>query len=181
MTTSIERVRADVQRAFDQALAKADDGGKCTFWQFEKELWTLLLALGRSLVRLFLLRTAQRPRAVEYAVGDARYVLSKERETDLGTRFGKVRFARPTGRKVGDSRAACDLPVDRELGLCTASASTRDRHRAALRAVGVRVGAAHATLRLMPIRARCSGCGAIGAKASFMSEGAAPRPNGGSW
>lgn len=119
MATSIDRARADVQAAFAKLLARADEGGKCPFGEFETQTWTLLLALGRSLVVLFLLRAAQRPRAAEYAVGDARYMLGPEREAALGTRFGKVVFARPVGRRIGQPRAACDLPVDRELGLCS--------------------------------------------------------------
>jgi hypothetical protein len=46
-------------------------------------------------------------------------LLVGDRKSELGTRFGKVSFRRPTGRKVGDVRAASDLPVDRELGLCS--------------------------------------------------------------
>ncbi len=119
MATSIKQARRDVHRAFEHALALSEDDKRRAFGEFELELWTRLLTLGRALVSLFLLRAAQRPRAVEYAVGEKRYMLAGERTSDLGTRFGKVSFRRPTGRMIGDPRAACDLPVDRELGLCS--------------------------------------------------------------
>jgi hypothetical protein len=41
------------------------------------------------------------------------------RTTELGTLFGKVPFARPIARPMGKPRGKCDLPVDRELGLCS--------------------------------------------------------------
>jgi hypothetical protein len=119
MAKSIERAKHDVQRAFDDALARAETGKIGTFYELEKDLWTLLLALGRSLVALFLLRAAQRPRDAAYGLGEERYVITADRTTALGTRFGKVQFTRSIARKVGDPHAACDLPVDRELNLCT--------------------------------------------------------------
>jgi hypothetical protein len=119
MANSIERARRNVQHAFEGALAWADSDDQRSFMDFEVRLWTLLLALGRSLVVLFLVRTAHRPRAGEYVLGEQRYVLGSDHSSDIGTRFGKVPFTRPTGSKVGDLRAAKDLPVDRELGLCS--------------------------------------------------------------
>lgn len=121
MATSIDRVRRDVQRAFESALACADSEKERKLFEFETKLWSLLLALGRALVALFLLRAAQRPRPAEYTQGEARYMLVRGDDctSDLGTRFGKVRFTRPAGRKVGAPRASRDLLVDRELGLCS--------------------------------------------------------------
>lgn len=119
MATSIKRAQRDVQRAFHHAVEWAEDGESRTFSKFERELWTRLLTLGRSLVAEFLLRAAQRPRAAEYTLGEERYLLAGERTSDIGTRFGKVRFTRCTGRRFGHARAACDLPLDRELGLCS--------------------------------------------------------------
>ena len=37
----------------------------------------------------------------------------------MGTRFGKVSFRRPVGRRPEAQRSACDRLVDRELGLCS--------------------------------------------------------------
>jgi hypothetical protein len=119
MAKSIERARRDVQSAFERALSWSDSDEPRRFAEFEKELWTRLLALGRALVVLFLVRAVQRPRAAEYKLGEVRYVLSGNRTSDIGTRWGKVPFTRPTGRKIGNQRAACDVPVDRELGLCS--------------------------------------------------------------
>lgn len=116
MAKIIERAQRDVQGAFEDAISLAanDDG---TFAAFESELWVRLLAAGRALVSLFLVRAARRPRAAAYSAGDKRYVLAGERTTDLKSRFGSVPFTRPTGRRVGNARAACDLPVDRDIGL----------------------------------------------------------------
>lgn len=118
MRMSIEEAERGVQKAFEEALAATKRGRR--FCKFEAELWARLLALGCALTTLFLTRAVLRPRAAEYTVGGKRYVLAPtdRRSTDLGTRFGKVQFTRPIGRRVGAPRAAADLPIDRELGLC---------------------------------------------------------------
>jgi hypothetical protein len=116
---SLQDARADVHRAFDRARELADDSDGDSFFDFERKLWTALLALGRALVVLFLARRARRPRAADYEHDRRRYRLDGERTTPLGTRFGKVEFTRPVGRRVHKRDAAVDLPVDRELGLCT--------------------------------------------------------------
>jgi hypothetical protein len=120
MAKSIEQARHDVQSSFESARAWAESSSKRSFWDFERELWTRLLALGRALVVLFLVRAAARPRGLEYRLAGERHVIAKKRlTTQLGTRFGKVPFTRPVGRMVRAPRAARDLPVDRELGLCS--------------------------------------------------------------
>jgi hypothetical protein len=119
MAENIEATRAEAQRAFERALKLADDGGRKRLWAFERELWSLLLAVGSALVTLFLVRQAGRLRATDYVHGDQRFKLDGERTSQLGTRFGKVDFVRPVGRRVERADAAADLPVDRELGLCS--------------------------------------------------------------
>jgi hypothetical protein len=94
-----------------------DSGAERRLEEVEGKLWTGLLALGRALLVLFLVRQASRPRAQDYLRGGVRFCLSEWRSTDLGTKFGKVRFCRPIGRRWENRRAAADLPVDRELGL----------------------------------------------------------------
>jgi hypothetical protein len=120
MSTSIERAERDVQRAVERVrgCAAAKDG--TPFVTLEAELWTALLALGRAVLTLFLIRQAARSRALTYEHDGKRYALDtgNRRTTDIGTRFGKVRFTRPTGRLI-KGRAHVDLPVDRELGLCS--------------------------------------------------------------
>lgn len=118
MRMSIEQAEQDVQKAFQEALAPTKR--RCRFCEFEADLWIRLLALGCAMTTLFLVRAVSRPRAAEYTVGGKRHVLAPtdRRTTELGTRFGKVRFTRPVGRQVGAPRAAADLPIDRELGLC---------------------------------------------------------------
>jgi hypothetical protein len=121
MEPSIDRAQRKVQRAFHEALSWAESSRKRSLWEFERSLWTLMLALGRALVELFLTRRVAQPRPVEYRHDGVSYELDlkKLRTTKLGTRFGKVSFRRPVGRKVGSPKHAADLPIDRELGLCS--------------------------------------------------------------
>lgn len=117
MPSSIDAARAEVQRALERALKVADSARPTTFWAVERELWTLVLALGRALVTLFLVRQAARPRSVKYVHGAERFELAGDRTSPLGSRFGKVAFVRPIGRRPGRGGTVADLPVDRELGL----------------------------------------------------------------
>lgn len=116
---SIERARRDVQTAFERALACADTERASTMFDFERELWSRSLALGRALVALFLERAVARPRVVDYVFGGKRWRLDDRRTTALGTLFGKVTFERPVGRDPRNRRVAADYRVDRELGLCS--------------------------------------------------------------
>lgn len=117
MSSSIEQSRCDVYEAFAAVVAVADRPECRSLWAFERELWTLMLSLGRALVVLFLARQVARPRAARYKHGGVRYVLRDTRTSELGTRFGKVSFSRPVGRRPAARTAAADLVVDRELGL----------------------------------------------------------------
>lgn len=117
--SSIEVARRDVQSAFERVVAKAEHGEPSTAATFEAEAWGLLLALGRALIVLFLARQVARPRAARYSVDGAEHVLRGERSSEIGTLFGKVSFSRPIGRRVRAFRAKADLPIDRELGLCS--------------------------------------------------------------
>lgn len=121
MAASIERARRNVQRAFDEALSWTEASKKRSLWEFERGLWTLMLALGRALVELFLVRCVARPRPSEYERDGVPYELDlkRPRTTQLGTRFGKVPFRRPVGRIPWSRECAADLPIDRELGLCS--------------------------------------------------------------
>lgn len=117
MATSIERARREVQSAWEQARAIAEEDGQ--LHDVEARLWTALLAVGRSLVSLFLVRTAARARATRYRQDGSAYALDgTTRTSKLGTRFGNVTFTRPVGHAVG-ARKAADLLVDRALGLCS--------------------------------------------------------------
>ena len=118
MASTIEESRREVQTAFARALTRAETVKRQSFFSFERELWTLMLELGRTLVVLFLAHQAARPRAVDYRHGGLPWRLGGERTSELGTRFGKVSFTRVIGRRRDIRRAACDLPLDRELELC---------------------------------------------------------------
>jgi hypothetical protein len=120
MSQSIVRAEREVQEAFERARACVERGETAALSQVEAELWSALLAVGRALMALFLARQTTRPRATTYEHEGVRYALDTQtrRTTEVGTRFGKVRFTRPIGRPIGGRRKA-DLPVDRELGLCS--------------------------------------------------------------
>jgi hypothetical protein len=115
--TSVEQARQGVEKSFKEALQWAESDEKHLFWVFEGRLWSLLLAVGRALVALFLVRRVFQPRAATYIHDERKYEIKGMRTTMLGTLFGKVSFSRPVGRLVGWRRKTVDLPVDRELGL----------------------------------------------------------------
>lgn len=120
MPSSIDDKRRDVQSIFAEILALADSDRKRSLWTLERSLWSLMLALGRSLLALWLARQASRPRKASYRRDGRVFELAGPwRSKMIGTRFGKVEFRRPVGRRVDDPRAACDLVVDRELRLCS--------------------------------------------------------------
>lgn len=118
MATTIDARERDVQHAFDQALAIARGATTRSLHELETSLWTALLALGRAMIALYLARVVARPRAAGYVHEGAKFVLAETATTEIGTRFGKVEFERPVGRRVGWRRAARDRPIDRALGLC---------------------------------------------------------------
>jgi hypothetical protein len=118
---SIRDLEQNVHTVFLRALALAKCAKSQRFGEIERSLWSTLLELGRALVAVFLSRQAARPRGRSYVHDGVEYELDlrKPRTTEVGTRFGKVRFVRPVGRRAGwRSRSTVDLPVDRELGLC---------------------------------------------------------------
>lgn len=118
MTISIDARDRDVQSAFEKARAIAGGATTATLHEAETSLWTALLALGRAMIALYLARVAARPRTADYVHDGAKFVLGGLLSNEIGTRFGKVTFERPIGRRVGWRRSTCDRPVDRALGLC---------------------------------------------------------------
>lgn len=118
MATSIDARERDVQHAFNQALSIASGAATRSLHEVETSLWTALLALGRALIALYLARVVAKPRASGYVHGGAKYMFAESVTSEVGTRFGKIKFERPVGRRVGWLRAARDRPIDRALGLC---------------------------------------------------------------
>ncbi len=117
MATSIDARDRDVQHAFQEALALARGATTASLDDVETSLWSALLALGRALIALYLARVVARPRSADYVHGGAKFVLAETATSEIGTRFGKVVFERPVGRRVGWRRATCDRPIDRALRL----------------------------------------------------------------
>jgi hypothetical protein len=115
----MESLRGDVQRACARVEKIADTDRSRSLREVERELWTALLALARCAIALFFARQAARPRSVEYRHDGVAYALDTQQcaTTEVGTRFGKVRFTRPVGRRADGQRGPRDLPVDRALGL----------------------------------------------------------------
>jgi hypothetical protein len=116
--TNIDQARKEVQEAFEKALAAAETAEPQPLAAVETALWTLILALGRALVALYLARRAGRPRPACYEVNGKSYEIWGRATAEVGTLFGKVRFETPVGRRVRWGRLARDLPLNRELGLC---------------------------------------------------------------
>ena len=119
MMTTIERAERDVHSAM-QAVRVIGDRGTGTLTAVEHDLWVALLGVGRAVIALYLAKQAARSRAAQYMHDGFAYALDahSRRKSEIGTRFGKVIFCRPIGRAVG-MRHRADLPVDRELGLCS--------------------------------------------------------------
>jgi hypothetical protein len=120
MQAIIERAEREVQRAVEHARKCADGAAPRALAEVERELWTATLALGRALIALFLVRRATALRPASYEVDGVGYLLDTKnrRQGAIGTKFGKVPFSRPVGKPVLAIGRA-DLPVDRELGLCS--------------------------------------------------------------
>jgi hypothetical protein len=92
--TTIERLERDVHSA-TQAVRALSDRGTGTLTAIEHDLWHALLAVGRTVVALYLAKQAARPRAAQYVHDGVAYVLDahNRRKNAIGTRFGKVVFA----------------------------------------------------------------------------------------
>lgn len=120
---SIAKAEADVKSAVDAVLACSEIPGDSLprLAEVEASLWTALLALGRAVTALFLARCAARPRPATYSHNGRRFAFDKtnRRSTEIGTRFGKLPFCRPVGLPLGGASRAADLPIDRDLGLCS--------------------------------------------------------------
>jgi hypothetical protein len=118
MATSIDEKRRAVQEAFDAAYGRANEGELGPLAVFEPALWTEVLALGSALTALWLARWSARARPARYEHDGRDYEIRGVEAGAVGTRFGKVAYEGPVGRLVGWKRAARDLPLDRDLGLC---------------------------------------------------------------
>lgn len=115
---SISDARRGVHDACTEAMSWADNAEARTLWEFERHAWDLVLAFGRALVVLFLVRQSARPRPATYHFQGVHWHLTGEvTSSELATRFGRVDFTRPVGRR--SKRKMADYLIDRELGLCS--------------------------------------------------------------
>jgi hypothetical protein len=103
-----------------QAARALGDRSAGTLTEIEHDLWLALLGIGRAVIALYLAKRAALPRVARYTHDGFEYVLDARtrRKSMVGTRFGKVMFCRPVAMAVG-ARHRSDLPIDRELGLCS--------------------------------------------------------------
>src|SRR5687767_7174214 len=114
---NIEQARREVHRCVRQALEVVDRGTPLRVADAEESLWSALLALGRALMTLYFVRQAAQRRPDRYEHGGREYMVTATESTAAGTLFGKVKYAAPVARVIGDSRAARDRPLQRELGM----------------------------------------------------------------
>ena len=121
MRDTITEARKNVDTAISEVLeiVESGDGDSRRLHEVEVQLWSLLLALGRSLIVLYLSHRASRIQSGFYEHNRGRYFISKgqTRSSEVGSIFGKVVFCRPYGRPISNGRGAADLLVDRALGL----------------------------------------------------------------
>src|SRR5687768_386516 len=115
---SAATVERQTRQAFEELLAFCQ-ASPAPFWKFEKQLFVLMAALGRCLVRLFLTCRHERLDVRPY-VEDRRYRVGDRRaERTVKTAYGEVRFARTQLIQRRGGSGFC--PLDTGLGL------TRDR------------------------------------------------------
>ena len=117
---SIEQARREVERCFRAAVRTAERTGAAgSAGEVEHALWANLLSLGAALMTLFFALRMGRcwEQGSRYWRGGREYEVVGWHNHAIGTRFGKVELKQPIGRVVGASRAARDLPAQRELGL----------------------------------------------------------------
>lgn len=103
------------------------------FLEFEKELWTRVLSLGRLLVVLFLTSRQQRLQAqlpMDIVLAGRKYQRASVESRNLNTIFGAVRYFRTYMRTKGGRG---HFPLDAELGL------TQDRMSFGLLSLGARL------------------------------------------
>lgn len=182
MPPSIEDARARVER--DVRLLIESTESDESFAKFESITWCRLLALGRAVVELFLVRRALAEPAAPYTHAGTKWSPAEWRTTDLGTRFGKVDFARRVGRRTGYFRnGKADLRLDRVLGLCggfSLGAATALARLCAQMAFAQARGTMSAFFEWAPSpRATLRILDAIGGHArAFLSQVAAPKDDG---
>jgi len=120
---SITEAERNVKSAVEAVLACAEYSQKSLprLGDVEARLWTAVLSLGRAVLALFLARCAAQPRPNTYVHSGLRFALERanRRSIELGTRFGKLKFTRPVGLPLDSVSRAADLPIDRDLGLCS--------------------------------------------------------------
>src|SRR5712691_8474125 len=102
--TTIDQARKEVQSAFARVLAIADTTEVQPLAAVETSLWTQMLSLGRAVVTLYLVRHASKPRPACYEYDGETYEIAGAEMDEVGTRFGKVVFNTPVGRRVGRAR-----------------------------------------------------------------------------
>lgn len=115
--TSISDARAEVQRHVAAVIQIVDRGDATRVAAVEGPLWSALLALGRALMVLFFARQSARLRPTRYEHEGKSYEMAGTETVEVGTRFGKVKYAEWIAGVAGQPRAARDRPLARDLGL----------------------------------------------------------------
>lgn len=119
MTTTMAERLVAVEAKVSGIVARVRGPEQAVLAVVERWLWGELLELGVLLMAVFLEQQAQCARPEIYVFEGRLYRLASALIAgEVGTRFGNVGWLRRVGRLEGEPRAARDLPVDRELGLC---------------------------------------------------------------
>jgi hypothetical protein len=111
---SAASARVDAQAAFDET-AEFCQSSDFAFWRFEKQLLVLMMALGASLIRLFLAARQERFKVQPFLQDGTWRLGSEEAQRTLKTVYGEVAYSRHylIARNGGDGF----FPLDAELGL----------------------------------------------------------------
>ena len=113
--STISEARAEVHQEMQQLVSLAERRSLLTATEVEVALWSGVLRVGRSIMRLFFAhQVAKWPTGRRY---DVHGIEHEVEGVEIGTKFGKVSLLQPTGREVGRPRARRDLPMSRALRL----------------------------------------------------------------
>lgn len=113
-----ERARAAFDAAVEHVFRRAVEHGPVAFMHVEREVWDLVLAVGRAIVVLFLGLREQQV-ALEMRVEGLAHTFrpAPSIARNLTTRFGVVRYWRQYMREIAKTGRHGFHPLDRALGL----------------------------------------------------------------
>jgi len=116
--STISEARAEVHQEIQQLVSLAERQSPLTATEVEVALWSGVLRVGGSIMRLFFAhQVAKWPTGRRYDLQGVEHEVEGVELVGIGTKFGKVSVLQPIGREVGRPRARRDLPMSRALRL----------------------------------------------------------------